>query len=92
MADKEIAALSGAHLRGTRFVYIAIFWLLIAEIYPLKISRPSRRHGGDIQLGFQSDRLAYFSDIARETWCELNIFSLCIRFSGVVVFCVLFRS
>jgi hypothetical protein len=23
MADKEIAALSGAHLRGTKFVYIA---------------------------------------------------------------------
>jgi sugar phosphate permease len=53
MADKDIAALSDAHLRGMRFVYVAALFAalggllfgydtgvisgVIAEIYPLKI-------------------------------------------------------
>jgi Sugar (and other) transporter len=46
-----------------------IFWLLIAEIYPLKIR-------GYVQLGLEPDRLAYVSDIGRETRCEFNVFAL----------------
>ena len=44
-----------------------IFWLLIAEIYPLRNSRARRRHGGHVQLGLEPDRFAYFPDVGRET-------------------------
>ena len=132
MADKEIAALSGAHLSGTRFVYVAASlprWvvscsattqvlsrahlflssanfglttaaeevvvsgvLLGATIGAIFGSRARPGHGGHVQLGFEPDRFAYFPDIGRETWIELNIPALCVCLGGVVALRLLFCS
>jgi MFS family permease len=70
----------------------AIFWLLIAEIYPLKIRGLARGHSGHVQLGLEPDRFAYVSDIGRETRCELNVPALRVCLGGVVALRLLFCS
>ncbi len=45
MADKEIAALNGAHLRCTRFVYVAASFAALGDLLFWKKSKPSGEQG-----------------------------------------------
>ena len=69
-----------------------IFWLLIAEIYPLKIRGLAEGTAATFNWGFEPDRLAHFSDIGRETRCELNVSALRVCLGGVVALRLLFCS
>jgi hypothetical protein len=41
MADKEIAAVNGAHLRGSRFVYVAASFAALGGLLFWNRSKPS---------------------------------------------------
>ena len=55
-------------------------------------SRSRRRHSGHIQLGFEPNRLAYLSDIGRETRRQLNVSALRIFLGDVMALRLLSRS
>jgi hypothetical protein len=69
-----------------------IFWLLIAEIYPLKIRGPAEGTAATVRLGVELDRLAHLSDIGRETRREFNFSVVRVCFGGVVALRLLFCS
>src|SRR6266446_4827952 len=69
-----------------------IFWLLIAEIYPLKIRGLAEGMAATFNWGSNLIVSLTFLTFGRETWRELNVSPLCVCLGGVVALRLLSRS